>query len=90
MGVANIVSFLMMFLSGVFFPIETMPDWLQPVSAVLPLTYFTEGLRDSMVYDTSIISGTLWIGIGILVAWGVVSYFIGSWFYKRKSIVEIR
>jgi ABC-type multidrug transport system permease subunit len=39
-GVANIVSFLMMFLSGVFFPIETMPEWLQPVSNVLPLTYF--------------------------------------------------
>lgn len=90
MGVANIVSFLMMFLSGVFFPIESMPQWLQPVSSILPLTYFTEGLRDSMVYDTSILTGSLWIGIGILVVWGVCSFIIGSWFYKRKSIVETR
>ena len=57
MGVANIVSFVMMFLSGVFFPIETMPDWLQPVSNILPLTYFAEGLRDSMVYETGLFSG---------------------------------
>lgn len=90
MGVANIVSFLMMFLSGVFFPIETMPDWLQPVSSVLPLTYFAEGLRDSMVYETGVISSTLWFGIGILVIWGGLSFIMGSLLYKRKSIVATR
>jgi ABC-2 type transport system permease protein len=90
MGVANIVSFLMMFLSGVFFPIETMPDWLQPISNLLPLTYFAEGLRDSMVYETGLFSNTLWFGIGVLVIWGAVSFIIGSWLYKRKSIVAAR
>lgn len=90
MGVANIASFLMMFLSGVFFPIETMPEWIQPISNVLPLTYFAEGLRDSMVYDTSVFSGTLWIGVGILVVWGIVSFILGSWLYKRKSLVSTR
>lgn len=90
MGVANIVSFLMMFLSGVFFPIETMPDWLQPISNLLPLTYFAEGLRDSMVYETGLFSSTLWFGIGVLVIWGAISFIIGSWLYKRKSIVASR
>ena len=90
MGVANIVSFLMMFLSGVFFPIETMPEWLQPVSNLLPLTYFAEGLRDSMVYETGVFSSTLWFGIGIMVIWGIVAFLIGSWLYKRKSIVATR
>ncbi|WP_234998551.1 ABC transporter permease [Salirhabdus sp. Marseille-P4669] len=90
MGMANIVSFVMMFLSGVFFPIEQMPDWLQPISQVLPLTYFVEGLRDSMVYATGIVSGPLWIGVGVLVAWGAVSYLLGSWLYKTKSIVSTR
>jgi ABC-2 type transport system permease protein len=90
MGVANIVSFLMMFLSGVFFPVETMPEWLQPVSNVLPLTYFAEGLRDSMVYSTGLFTGTLWFGIGVLVIWGVLSFGLGSWLYKRKSIVAAR
>jgi ABC-2 type transport system permease protein len=90
MGVANIVSFLMMFLSGVFFPVETMPDWLQPISNLLPLTYFAEGLRDSMVYETGLFSGTLWFGIGVLILWGAVTFILGSWLYKRKSIVAAR
>jgi ABC-2 type transport system permease protein len=90
MGVANIISFLMMFLSGVFFPIESMPEWLQPVSNVLPLTYFAEGLRDSMVYDTSILSSSLWFGVGNMAIWGGIAFIIGSWLYKRKSIVATR
>jgi ABC-2 type transport system permease protein len=90
MGVANIVSFLMMFLSGVFFPVETMPDWLQPISNILPLTYFAEGLRDSMVYETGLFSGTLWFGIGVLILWGAATFILGSWLYKRKSIVAAR
>ncbi|MEH7273227.1 ABC transporter permease [Neobacillus vireti] len=90
MGVANIVSFVMMFLSGVFFPIETMPDWIQPISNLLPLTYFAEGLRDSMVYETGLFSSTLWFGIGVLVIWGVLSFMVGSWLYKRKFIVAAR
>jgi ABC-2 type transport system permease protein len=90
MGVANIVSFVMMFLSGVFFPIETMPDWLQPISNILPLTYFAEGLRDSMVYETGLFTGTLWFGIGVLILWGAATFILGSWLYKRKSIVAAR
>ncbi|KAA9019561.1 ABC transporter permease [Niallia endozanthoxylica] len=90
MGIANIVSFLMMFLSGIFIPVEAIPDWIQPLSNVLPLTYFVEGLRDSMVYSTSIFSSSLWIGIGILVIWGIVMFILGSLLYKRKSIVATR
>lgn len=90
MGVANIASFLMMFLSGVFFPIETMPEWIQPLSNILPLTYFVEGLRESMIYSTPVFTAGLWAGIGIMVLWGVVAFLIGSWFYKSKSLVSTR
>jgi len=86
MGLANITSFLMMFLSGVFFPIESMPSWLQPVSNVLPLTYFVSGLRDGMVYASGLMDGAFWIGIGILLIWGVASFVLGSLLYRNRSI----
>ena len=35
----SVVQFPLMFLSGIFFPIAFMPDWLQPVAALMPLTY---------------------------------------------------
>jgi ABC-2 type transport system permease protein len=90
MGIANILSFLMMFLSGVFFPLEMMPSWLRPVSHVLPLTYFVDGLRDSMVYAIGPVSADLWIGVGIMVLWGAASFAIGSWIYRSKSIAATR
>ena len=90
MGVANICSFLMMFLSGVFFPIETMPEWIQPISAVLPLTYFADGLRESMVYETGIATASLWAGIAVMVIWGAVTFLLGSVLYKRKAIAADR
>jgi len=46
---ANALMFPMMFLSGTFFPVEMMPDFLQKFAKVLPLYYVNEGLRASMV-----------------------------------------
>jgi ABC-2 type transport system permease protein len=46
---ADALMFPMMFLSGTFFPVEMMPDFLQKFAKVLPLYYVNEGLRASMV-----------------------------------------
>lgn len=42
---ANIIVFPMMFLSGTFFPRFLMPDWLQSITAYLPLTPVIDGTR---------------------------------------------
>jgi ABC-2 type transport system permease protein len=42
---SNIIVFPMMFLSGTFFPRYLMPDWLQNISAILPLTPVIDGIR---------------------------------------------
>ena len=47
---ANVIMFPMMFLSGSFFPLEMMPDFLQTFARILPLYYVNEGLRASMVF----------------------------------------
>jgi ABC-2 type transport system permease protein len=46
----NIITFPMMFLSGTFFPISTMPQYLQTFAHVLPLYYIVEGLNNVMVF----------------------------------------
>ena len=48
--IGNIVTFPMMFLSGTFFPISIMPQYLQTIAHVLPLYYIIEGLNNIMVY----------------------------------------
>ena len=47
---ANAIMFPMMVLSGSFFPLEIMPDFLQAFAKVLPLYYLNEGLRAAMVF----------------------------------------
>jgi len=39
------VIYVSIFLSGVFYPLESMPTWLRPVSYLIPLTYMNHALR---------------------------------------------
>lgn len=48
-GISTVLNFPMMFLSGIFFPLETMPDWIRPVVQAIPLTYLGDALRQLMV-----------------------------------------
>lgn len=72
---ANAVTFPMMFLSGSFFPLEMMPNFLREIAKVLPLTYLNNGLRDSMVYGNA--SSALYNTVIVLVV-GIVFIIIGS------------
>ncbi len=48
------LMFPMMFLSGVFFPIQQMPWYMQSISKALPLTYASQALRKVMVLGAGI------------------------------------
>ncbi|MDY0222616.1 MAG: ABC transporter permease [Desulfobacterium sp.] len=62
---ADALMFPMMFLSGTFFPVEMMPEFLQKFARVLPLYYVNEGLRASMVFVDHMASlkNALFIGV---------------------------
>lgn len=49
-ALANVIYFPMMFLTGTFFPLEIMPNFIQVAALALPLTYFNNGLRDTLVF----------------------------------------
>ena len=52
MPVVQLIQFPMLFLSGVFFPVEIMPSFMKPIVAVMPLSYLGDGLRQIMVDAT--------------------------------------
>ncbi|MCP4247683.1 MAG: ABC transporter permease [bacterium] len=45
---SNFFRFPMLFLCGLFFPIEQLPVWLRPLSYILPLTYGADALHGSI------------------------------------------
>ncbi len=79
-GIVQVIQFPMMFLSGVFFPLEIMPSMLRPVAAVLPLTYLGDALRQVMVGGSAY--APLPLDLGILAAWFVVCLGISARFFR--------
>lgn len=71
---SNIIVFPMMFLSGTFFPRYLMPDWLQHISAFLPLTPIIDGIRLIATEGKGFID--ILPQIGLTGAWLIVIYVI--------------
>ncbi len=72
-----------MFLSGVLWPVEQMPDYLQWLSAVMPLTYAIDGLRDIMLYG----KGLLDVGfeLAVLAGFTVVTSVLAALTLRRGT-----
>jgi ABC-type multidrug transport system permease subunit len=48
-GMLNLISWPMMFLSGVWFSLEGAHPWMQKFALILPLTHVTEAAREIMI-----------------------------------------
>lgn len=48
MMISSMVKFPLVFISGIFIPIEELPAWGKTLSSISPLTYFTDLARNSM------------------------------------------
>ncbi len=79
-GLTQIVQLPMMFLSGIFFPLEVMPEWLRGVATAMPLTYLGDALRQTMVGGTPF--APLPLDALVLVGWLVVSFAVSARFFR--------
>jgi ABC-2 type transport system permease protein len=80
--VGNIVTFPMMFLSGTFFPIAIMPEYLQSIAHVLPLYYIIEGLNAVMVYGNY---GQALIDIGVVTVITAIVFVAAAKLFKWRE-----
>ena len=59
----------MMYLSGFIFPIENMPQWIQPLTYLIPLRYFLVIVRG--IFQKGVGLEILWPQAVALLAWGL-------------------
>lgn len=52
MAIMNLINLPMMFASNAFYPAKLMPDWLQPVVNVNPLSYTNDAVRQLLIVNT--------------------------------------
>jgi ABC-2 type transport system permease protein len=69
MPIVQILQFPMLFLSGIFFPVDFMPDFMRPVVEAIPVTYLGDALRQVMVDATPLHAITT--DAAVLAAWFV-------------------
>jgi ABC-2 type transport system permease protein len=75
------LMFPMMFLSGVFFPIQQMPWYMQDISKALPLTYASDALRKVMVLGAGI--PQISTDLIVLIAFGIVMIAIALPVFRK-------
>jgi ABC-2 type transport system permease protein len=61
-------------LGGFFWPIEQLPNLLQPVARILPITYAIDGLRQVMIAGADLSTPQVQLDLGVLA--GIAAVFI--------------
>jgi ABC-2 type transport system permease protein len=71
------------FLSGVVWPVEQMPDYLQWFSALLPLKYAVNGLRDIMLAGKSLFD--VGLELSVLVGFAIIMSVLAAATLRRGA-----
>jgi ABC-2 type transport system permease protein len=80
MAIVNLINLPLMFASNTFFPISQMPDWIQAIAHVNPISYLTDAIRQltvltldtsSLMYDFAFLGifAIVFAAIGIALSW---------------------
>ena len=77
---ANLVTLPMMFLSGVFFPITSLPSWVKYFSQFLPLTFLSDALRQ-ITLDGNNFFDIIPQLTGLLI-WIIITFILASRVFK--------
>jgi len=64
---------LMLVVSGVYYPISVLPDWMQWISKISPATYALRGNRDQILHG----AGLAWADVWPLLVIGTLSIPVG-------------
>jgi ABC-2 type transport system permease protein len=91
----------MIAISGIFYPISGMPDWLHPVAQIFPVYWLGLGMRSAMMPDSAALAeiGGSWRHLetfGMLGLWAAVGLALAPGVLRRMarresgSVVEER
>lgn len=74
---------IMLLMSGLFTPVESMPEWAQSIAAFNPLKYFVEFIR--MVYLKGSSLAEVGKPLGCLLGFGILFNIWAVWSYRKQQ-----
>jgi len=73
-------------LSGLFWPIDSLPNLLQPVARILPVTYAIDGLRQVMIAGAGLGSSQVLLDLGVLTGIAAVFMVLAAATIRREIV----
>jgi ABC-2 type transport system permease protein len=67
--------------SGVYYPVSVLPEWMQWIAKISPATYALDGIREAILDGQGM--SAMWDEIWPLLIIGVVSIPVGLWVFGR-------
>jgi ABC-2 type transport system permease protein len=75
---------MLLVVSGVYYPTDVLPRWMEWLSVISPATYVLDGIREAILDGAGV--STMWDEIWPLLLIGVVAAPIGLWIFRRGEI----
>lgn len=82
-GAATAITIPMMFLGGVFFPIDGLPHWLFSIVQYLPIAPLLRLMRSVVLDGASVFSHPLYFEL--ILAWIVVLLLVSTWKFRLSE-----
>jgi ABC-2 type transport system permease protein len=81
MQLGFIAQGMLLVVSGVYYPVEVLPTWMEWISVISPATYALDGARDAILLGQGL--STMWDELWPLIVIGIVSIPLGLWVFQR-------
>jgi ABC-2 type transport system permease protein len=81
MQLGFIAQGILLVVSGVYYSVTVLPEWMQWLSTISPATYALRGIRSAIIDGSGV--GALWGDIWPLILIGVVSIPLGLYVFHR-------
>ncbi|MEU4086546.1 ABC transporter permease [Streptomyces aureus] len=80
----------LLFISGIFYPVTSMPQWLRITGEVFPLKWIAQGIRSALLPDSALVAETghswqHWQTFGVLGAWTLLGLLLAPRLLLKSS-----
>ncbi len=72
---------ILLVVSGVYYPVDVLPQWMQWIATISPATYALDGMRDAILEGDGL--GMMWDEIWPLILIGIASIPLGLEVFRR-------
>ncbi len=84
----NVVQALLLLFSGVYYPVEVLPGWMEAIARVSPATYVLVNIRAALLQGEP--TRSLLPIIVLLSLAGVILTFVGLWVFRQAELYAKR